>query len=353
MKARLRLFTDPHLGLNKVSHTTPASRSALRKAVFNAAYAAATTDRQVICLGDLFDSFSVDNEALLEGYKILDLVELTLFGNHDLANRTDKKSAIQLIDLFIPRLTFSHESADSPKASMIMDEFSLPIWYIDHKLTQEIFEAALDDALARATKGSVLLLHCNYNSAFATQESTLNLTRDKAKLLLDKFTHIFIGHEHNKRTDLDGRVVLLGNTHPTSFSDISDKFYWDIDINENQITKIEPVMCWSAAQGYLYVDWTDLHEITELDKDIQFVEVGGVIPAEHMPLISRRVAELWNLSDNLLMVRNNVVAESAFEIGEGSDQMQTRCKSIPDQITADLAGTKLESVWNSYRAQLG
>jgi EAL domain-containing protein (putative c-di-GMP-specific phosphodiesterase class I) len=61
---------------------------------------------------------------------------------------------------------------------------------VHHELTQTLFEEALEHAKHRAAKHSMLLLHCNYNSPFADNEATLNLTREKAEDLLKHFEYI-------------------------------------------------------------------------------------------------------------------------------------------------------------------
>jgi hypothetical protein len=204
----------------------------------------------------------------------------------------------------------------------------------------------LQDAYDQAELGNILLLHCNYDSPFATQESTLNLTRDRAEYLLTKFSHILIGHEHMSRDDFDGRVLLLGNTHPTGFSDISDKFVWDLKLDKQGIRSFEKELIWSVDKGYLAIDWTELSELGAIGDEVQFIEVKGTADQQHMPWIAAQVAQLWNLSEGLLMVRNNVTVIGNTALIEANEQ--TRCQSVPERITHELAGTKLEALWASY-----
>jgi DNA repair exonuclease SbcCD nuclease subunit len=224
------------------------------------------------------------------------------------------------------------------------------MWWIDHKLNQEIFDGALQDAYNQAAPNSILLLHCNYNSPFATQESTLNLTREDAETLLEKFDYVLIGHEHMPRTDFDERVILLGNTHPTGFSDISDKFAYDFEIENGKVVNITKEQIWDENLGYLSLDWTELSELESVGPMVQFVEVKGIADQQHMPLIASQVSKIWGMSDNLLMVRNAVTSvrrEDEIIINDS-----TRCQSIPERISTELAGTKLEPLWNTYLGAL-
>jgi len=317
----------------------------LKEKLYTTVQEAIDVDCPVICLGDLFDTFDTDNTSLLAGIDTYKKCALTLFGNHDLSNRVDLLSSIEVADyLENGEDTFRHSAKESWASCKAID--GLEFWFVDHKLTQDVFEGALDHALDHAKLGDVLLLHSNYDSPFATQESTLNLTRDKAETLLTKFSYIFMGHEHASKEDFDGRLILLGNTHPTGFSDISDKFVWDIEIEADKITSIQKQIIWSADEGHLVVDWTDLSELESIGSKVEFLEVKGVADQQHMPLIASQVAALWNLSPNLLMVRNNVTATGGISLVEVTEH--TRCQSVPERISTELAGTKLQPLWNNY-----
>ena len=345
---KFRVFSDPHIGLNRTSHTTPLSKQLLKQALVSQVDLILCTrpDDSVLCLGDLFDTHNVDNNSLLQGYSIYSECALVLFGNHDLSNRVDTASSIEVIDWVNEHSVRINESKMNRPIADYTNLSDIGIWWIDHKLTQDIFEGALKDAYTRANAGEVLLLHCNYESPFATQESTLNLTRELAEHLLTRFSYILIGHEHMSRTDLDGRVRLVGNTHPTGFSDISDKFAWDFTVEQGAITEITPYLIWSKDEGYLSIDWTDLSELTSLSEKVQFVEIKGVADQQHMPAIAAKVSSLWKLSDKLLMVRNNVAVTASLEVNQATEL--TRCQSIPERITTELNGTHLATLWADY-----
>ena len=347
---KLRLFTDPHIGLNRTSHTTPESRRKLRKAVYSTAMDLLDNRQQyAVCLGDLFDSFSVDGMALLQGYAVMKECVFTLYGNHDLVNRMDVASSAAVIGKFQTPTTakYTRYDADVPRASYL-DLHGCNLYWVDHKLNQEIFMKAVADADRCATKGSVLFLHCNYNSGHATKDSDLNLSREDAKRLLDKFSHIFIGHEHQQRLDHNGRVIVMGNTHPTSFADISDKFCYDLTINGGIIESVQSVKIWNKSEGYTQITWQELPSISSIPDAFQFIDVVGQAKPADMPAIAKAVADLWSLSEDLLCVRNSVqVISSELQYEQPQDD-EIRVMSIPEQISEQLAGTPLDKVWQDY-----
>jgi len=347
---KLRLFTDPHIGLNRTSHTTPESRRKLRNAIYDkASYVLNTRPQYAACLGDLFDSFTVDGLSMLEGYDIMKECVFTLYGNHDLVNRMDIVSSVVVLNKFNTPTTapFARHPADAPFASY-MNLHGCNLHWVDHKLSQDIFIGAVEDAMRTATKGSVLLLHCNYNSGYATKDSELNLTREEAKRLLDKFSHIFIGHEHQQKLDHNGRVIVMGNTHPTGFADISDKFCYDLTVDGGIIEAVQSVKIWDKAAGYAQINWEELPIMSALPEDLQFVDVVGQAKPTNMPAIAKSVADLWSLSDSLLCVRNSVhVVSAELQYAQPQDD-EIRVMSIPEKISEQLAGTPLDSVWQNY-----
>lgn len=349
----LVFWSDPHLGLNRTSHTTPQSRKALRDKLYQQALNVTQGNDTYICLGDLFDTTENDEATIAEGAAVAARCSLVLSGNHDLPNRDGRLSSLQLIGEL------------NDKAAVALDDdsqnhfrLSFPEAYVvavPHKRTQELFDASLHelrDYSSAKDRPSILVLHCNYNSGYAHDDATLNLTRDQAEHLLTRFDYILIGHEHIARSDFDGRLQLLGNVHPTSFSDISDKFVWRFDSEG-----LQPMQVWDAYR-YTILDWETLllvnipyPEQADLNPfhDKQFIEITGTCPAARLPEVSKAVQKLWSQAHDALMIRNNVKAE-AIEIAE-APQMQ-KALDIPSKISAELQGTKLEGLWNSYLSKI-
>ena len=337
-------WTDPHLGLNRTSHTTPASRKALRDALTLQAKDILKTGGNHICLGDLFDTTENDEQVIADGAEIANQCELILSGNHDLPNREGKMSSLELIGHLSERSMVA--IADTGNGYFNTSLPGCSVTSVPHKRSQVLFDTTLECLYVqpgvRAIRDTVevLILHCNYNSPFATQETSLNLSREQAERLLDRFDYILIGHEHTPRSDFDGRLQVLGNIHPTSFADISDKYLWYLDGD-----RLAKELIWSVEQS-ISVGWEDL---LRADSETcltgkQFIEVTGIAPATKLPEIAKAIQKLWSQAPDALMIRNNVKSESlvlqTHEVHKSLD--------VPTRISKNLAGTHLEPLWKSY-----
>jgi len=344
-------WTDPHLGLNRTSHTTPASRKALRQALYDQALTIVEWGHnQSVCLGDLFDTTENDEIIIAQGAEIASRCALVLSGNHDLANRDGRMSSLELVGTLAADSSIAIDDSSTDHFNTAHDDCNLTT--IPHKRTQELFDHAL---LAAGTTGvcggaetRILLLHCNYTSGFATDEASLNLTKEQAALLLTAFDYILIGHEHIPRSDFDGRLQILGNTHPTSFSDISDKFTWHLDADK----KLVPSLHWAKEDHYVVMDW-ELFLNFPLDvdamwQDLQFIEIVGIAPAARLPEIAKAVQKLWGVAPNAYMIRNNVRAESLV-IAQVEIK---RALDVPARITEELQGSPLLPLWTSYLSRI-
>jgi DNA repair exonuclease SbcCD nuclease subunit len=169
-------------------------------------------------------------------------------------------------------------------------------------------------------------------------EATLNLTAEKAKRLLAKTDYVFLGHEHQPRQALDGRVVILGNTHPTSFGDISDKYYWTLTPDS-----LEKTLCWEAEAHFVEADINSTDALFPAGKDIQFVDVVGAVTADNGAEVARFIHDIWE-TVKPLMVRNSVsIVASNHATAEVVD-----VADLPAQIGKQLKGTNLEATYNYY-----
>lgn len=341
----LLFWSDPHLGLNRTSHTTPASRAKLRQALLQQATvvldSAESTADIPICLGDLFDT--TDNEELViaQGSNIASRCALVLSGNHDLANRDGKMSSLELLGSLNPDTAVA---LDDTTANYFVLEFpDANVIAIPHKRTQQLFDASLLRVLTevrRSSKPRILVLHCNYESPFATDDASLNLSRELAGRLLEVVDYVLIGHEHMPRADFNGRLQLLGNIHPTSFADISDKFIFTFSQG-----KLTPLYVWTKDEGHRSYDWeTFLSAPVEEYDGIQFIDITGTAPASKLPDIAKAVQKLWSQAPDALMIRNNVKSESVdIEVKE-----MNRALDIPSRITEELQGTAFAELWGDY-----
>lgn len=354
----LVFWSDPHLGLTRTSHTTPASRANLRDALYDQAIQivdlAALDGDTSFCLGDLFDTTENDEKTILQGARVAEKCALVLAGNHDLANRDGKVSSLELIGNLAAESSIA--IADSSEDYFVLEFPEAYVVSIPHKRTQQLFDETIDNLSYNMAEGRyidkpyILLLHCNYCSHFATDDASLNLTKEQAEGLLDYLDYILIGHEHIPRADFGGRLQILGNTHPTSFSDISDKFIWTFQ--DGELTKKN---IWSTdshlVQGW---EWL-LNEVNNpgdaMHKElvfggVQFIEIEGTAPASKLPDIARAVQKLWGMCPDAFMIRNNVKAETV----EVEVRTLNKALDIPSRISADLQGTPFGTLWEHYLA---
>lgn len=331
------VFTDPHLGKNLVSHTTLDSRRRLRDGIYyhNRGLVDRFPHAIKACLGDLFDRFTNPEDVIWQGMRLADLVDYIMAGNHDLVNDRGRLGTLQLMDKARPgviQLTpfgeargFLHDVR--PGVSFL---------FIPHHSTDALFHESLVAAEnwvrgKAAGTTAYLCVHCNYDSGFATDDTALSLSRKQAKQLLDAgFDYILVGHDHHPREDFDGRVVILGNTHPTGFGDITDKRV--LLIRPDGRHEFHTV--WYRNIGYLHIEVNDLlaPEVEFQPNGVQFVEITGEIEAGRVMDLARAVRKLWQ-GGLPLAVRNRV---EVIKAGSGDLLAGHDFHQLDMQIRAEL-----------------
>lgn len=356
----LYFMTDTHLGLVRNSHTTPESRRRLQSALYSRALQTAenlSVEGPLFHLGDLLDTASNDEVVIADTLQLMPYFTRVMAGNHDLANRQDKMSSFELIDHVLDTMDESYRIVRARVDQSGFDHWSDGehlVVMVPHHGTQELFLGALTAAedFINMDQGKhrhkLLLLHCNYDLGYEMTDSTLNLPREVASGLLQSFDYILLGHEHMPRADFDGRLQILGNTHPTSFSDISDKFAWVFD--EGKLTSIK---IWDMQKGYLGLNWENLLDgqfQALVQGSSQFIEVTGTSPADRLPAIARAVAGLWKLCPEALMIRNAVKAEQAEHTELSVEDV--KAMDLPTRIGKELEGTSMHGVWVQYLARV-
>lgn len=329
---KIRFFTDPHLGCDRKSHTTPASRKRLQDALYRAALEATDTNDPVFCLGDLFDKHHNDEIVIAQGGVVARRCAAVLAGNHDMSNRADTLSSLQLLGqddgvrvLDLPGFSDEYECGEVLLAG------------VPHCLSQEDFESGLDGVCSGRFKRagcSVLILHCNYDNSFAeAKDQSLNLTRERAEGLMKVYDFILIGHEHVARADFGGRLQVLGNIHPTSFADISSKYWWTLD---TEAKTLAPTLCW-GAQNSARVAWDNLEGDVG---GVQFLDITGATPRSERPRLAKAIHGLWQSRPDLLMLRDGTLTEDGEGGGDGDKAVERL--GIEDRIRRELNGDALE-----------
>jgi len=333
------IYSDPHLGLNLAANTTPASRQRLRTAL------EAQVERIVgmpglscLCAGDFFHTYRNDEDVILRAYELAKKTDLILGGNHDVTNVAGRTGSLALLaELEGTRVTLP------VFGQTVNDSFWAPSWEIDlipHHTTQDLFEEALKVAASRQVAPSrfrLLMLHCNYDVQFASPETTLNLSARQAEDLLRTFDYILLGHEHNPKEDFDGRLIVLGNTHPTGFGDISDKRI--VRLHDDGDVTFERV--WSMAEGYYECGPSELGSVPA---STQFLRIKGEIEPSQLHPFTKALRALWASSPSLFAARSEVkIAGGNRFAGVGKKGEMMDIKAL---VTAELeAQPELFALW--------
>lgn len=335
------IFSDPHLGTKRQAHTTRSSSQKLSESIYQLTEEVASRRKgKMLCLGDLFDKAHNDESTLVRGHLIADKCDMVIAGNHDETNRESATTTLRALETMMGNLIVATPDLSSPYFYRLENS---PYFIVPHHASQEVFDKALGEALVAAEGSKLdhtyLLLHCNYNCPFDTEDSTLNLSPEMAEWLLSVFSRIFLGHEHNPKTFMGDRVVLVGNVHPTSFSDISDKFAWDLVPGTNELHKRT---IWSQADHYREVKYGE--ELPDL-QGVQFVDVVGAEPVEDGTQVAQFVRSVWEESDTLLAVRNNVqILDHLRDVD--ADTSTPALVDLRGRIRGDLEGSDLQSVYD-------
>ncbi len=345
------LFTDPHLGTRRAAHTTRESSKRLTDALYQQAKTIVENGQRPICLGDLFDRAFNDEATLVQGYNIASNCEFTLAGNHDETNREGN----------VPSLRALGQMGVTIVAAQGLSEPHFEVWtdgiyVVPHHASQDLFQKALalaanDAANLRSGKPAVLMLHCNYALAdfMAKDDATLNLPESLVVRLLEHFDLILLGHDHNPRTYLDGRVVILGNTHPTSFSDISDKYSYTLEITDDAVA-LEQRLIWSKKTGFATLQFGDYEGLAGLHS-AEFIEVIGTAGADQAAEVSDFLQEIWRAAPGAYAVRNSV--QVAGVSLDDEDLEPPKLVNLHEKIAQDLAGSDLQELFSELAKECG
>lgn len=338
------LFTDPHLGTRRAAHTTRDSSKRLTEALYRQAKTIVDNHPSPLCLGDLFDRAFNDEATLVQGYNIAGMCEFTIAGNHDETNREGSVPSLRALgQMGVP--VIAAQGLSDP----CFQEWADGIYVVPHHASQELFERALQGAVDHASeyhvgRPTVLMLHCNYDCAFAQEDDTLNLSAGMAQALLEQFDLILLGHEHKPASHFDGRVVILGNTHPTSFADISNKYVYTLHISADSVS-LEKECIWSAAVQHTTVRFGDYDALAALDTVLsaEFIDVIGTAGAEQAVEVAEFIQAVWTSAPNAFAVRNSVHIGDA--LGDVEINEAPKLVDLKTKIVDDLEGSDLQALY--------
>lgn len=355
----ITLFTDPHLGVTRGDHSTRASSQRLQDELFDQAMAiVSASDYPVFCLGDLFDKAFNPEKIIAQGIAVASHCEMTLSGNHDETNREGTITSLQVVEEAGCRVCRSDNLSDA-YFDCFTDGKYAGVYLVPHHASQELFLAACQNAANHAAVhrnglASVLFLHCNYNFGLAVTDNTLNLPEDFALQLLESFDKIFIGHEHNPSTHLDDRVIILGNTHPTSFADISDKYTYQLDLETAEYTR---QAAWVKKDGYRELKvGDDPGDLT----GVMFIDVVGQESIGSAAEVTDYINSLWKAAEyeaegqvcsQLMLVRNKVVLKDALD-GVDTSSETVQLEDLQTKLRSDLNGSDLLPLFEELLQQV-
>jgi DNA repair exonuclease SbcCD nuclease subunit len=313
----LTICNDRHIGAIRTGGTTPSAAYQLRLDLlseFEEELYAVNND--LMLLGDLCDSADINKADLLRLYQILDdwLVRTgrSLFavaGNHDVPRRSDQLSSFQLLIKLL-----QGEGQYAGTVHYISEGTLTPYGYvIGHVLNQDLF----DLELSKVPECDYLYLHCNYNNKFAVEaDHSLNLSQEQAEALPVK--HIVLAHEHQQRTELKGKVIVIGNQRPSSISDaLNNDTKRCMTIKD---TGHEFIETWKAEGDYIELPWQDLK-----DTGARFVRAVGSATADEAAQVVTAIAR-FRAQSAALIVGNAVKVEGVNDTEDlalSHEQIQT------------------------------
>lgn len=269
----LTVVNDWHLGAVRSAGTTPATAAQLRADLLRAGEEILyTVNGDLLVNGDLFDGPDIPRADLLQAVRIFsDWITRSpgrLFlanGNHDLDKNSTRLSSFQ----FFAQLLIEMWGPD--RVIHITEGTAIPqhdAYVICHVANQDLF----DLELAKVPPCRFLFVHCNYDNQFAVEsDHSLNLSREWAEKL--PVEYVVFGHEHQGRTELGGKVVIVGNQFPSSISDClgnTDKSLLRVAAGRYTLHTT-----WQAERDYMEQDW----RATEDTGHHRFIRVTGTATA--------------------------------------------------------------------------
>lgn len=289
------IYTDPHLGVRRGAHTTPLTSARLQRTCLLTTLELLHKNKadRYFCLGDMFHEYSNPEEIIREALPVMQATDLVLSGNHDLVNREMKVGSLQLLSEVYPNkvLIANWGQVDH----FLFDEGLTRFTFIPHLSSQELFEQALEEAprQVRPNAWNVLCLHCNYNRSYEDMsDATLNLTSDRAEQLLSHFHRILLGHEHTPTAYHGGKVLVVGNVHPTGFGDISPKRALRYDTESGEFNSIHVT---GLDKTHLRLKASQLPQ-NPADIEVEFLDVfDDLEPGKANKLVTQIFAQAPNI----------------------------------------------------------
>lgn len=357
MRAKL-LINDTHLGVQRMSGTTPESASRLcewlQQSVRDLMFQ--HTDKDIVINGDLFDQFQIAALHALGFYytaaewlnkaRVIENPRNGKFtfpqprliigrGNHDWSKDSSKLSSFDFVCRILAA-QFGDRFVVVTEPKWLDDG----IYMIPHMPNQELFDLELGRVGKAKPQQGRLLLHANYDNNFTSEsDHSLNVSKAQAEKLVSVGWQLIFGHEHQARRMLAGKVLITGNQFSSSVADCLNnpdgKKYAHI-ITPN--LQFEPVETWNAAADFSQVDWQNL---AEYDGTAHFIRVTGTATAEQAPEMISAISKFRQANDAFVIT--NAVSV------EGVRDMDDLPASMEDVKAFDVLGFLYEQLSEEQR----
>lgn len=332
----LLIINDLHIGTSRVGGTTSESAVALRQYLCRKLSQLLCLGSNIVINGDFFDSPKVPLADFLESYQILahwldrDGREICLIpGNHCLSKSSMELSSFELLARLL-QTRFPRQVRYLQGAGWVQEG----VFAISHMPNQTLFDAELAKVPDNA---KYLLLHCNYDSVFACDsDHSLNIARDQCKQIAANGTTLILGHEHQARTLLGGKVVITGNQFPASVSDcLGNSRKHCLEITPNGLNEVPTWGTTDKDGGFRQVDWRELDELSA--SNMSFVRVTGNAKMSEAADVIKSISKYRQRS--LAFVVTNAVK---VEQPDGVDEIAASVEEIKALSVLDLLMEQLD-----------
>lgn len=302
----LYVTSDWHIGCIRSGGTTPGTAYQLRQDLLEHFGRVLDTinDGHLLLDGDMLDTPNIPMADLAQLLKLLsNWLERTgkkLFlppGNHDLSKNSTTFSSFQFLARLLcdryPDQAFYLEGGHA-----IGDR----CYVLSHVANQDI----MDLELARIPECDYAFVHANYANEFSVcSDHSLNISEDQARQLPVK--HLVFAHEHIGRTELNGKVIVIGNASPSSISDC-------LGNTSKRMMKItdaghEFIETWRSDSEFSEQDWRDLEDRG------RFIRVTGEASAAEAAQMVQAIAR-FRQKAKALIVTNAVRVEGVADQAE-------------------------------------
>lgn len=344
------VINDVHLGVSRVGGTTVESSQALREYLQSRFWQLLGLSDDVLINGDLFDSYRVPTLDLLRAYETIsewlgakpERRVVLVPGNHDLSKSSQEVSSFELMSRLL-------QSRYPERVQYIQGTgwAREGIYVISHVVNQDIF----DLELGRIPDGTkYLMIHANLDSRFAAEaEHSLNLSRNQAKEITSRGITIVMGHEHQGREILGGKVIMVGNQVPGSVSDCISHGDGQKDGTKRALViedgKHHFVPTWAPddPEGWFAkVDWRGLKDVEEEGRGFIRVE-GDASEAEAADVI--KAISAFRQRSKSFVVANAVRVEQAETLEDIAASIEDiRSVSVLDLLLEQLDEPQREVV---------